>query len=114
MLSLASTTRIFLGVEPVDMRKQFNGLWSVAVEQLKEDPFQGALFLFSNKRRDRLKILYWDGTGVWVFAKRLEKGRFSWPVGSNAKKLVLSPEALGMLLGGIDLKDGHKKAWYER
>lgn len=114
MLSLAATTRIYLAVEPVDMRKQFNGLWTVAVEQLKEDPFQGALFLFSNKRRDRLKILYWDGTGVWVFAKRLEKGRFSWPVGSDTRKLVLAPEAFGMLLGGIDLKDGHKKAWYER
>jgi transposase len=114
MLSLASTTRVYLAVEPVDMRKQFNGLWTVAVERLKEDPFNGALFLFSNKRRDRLKILYWDGSGVWVFAKRLEKGRFSWPVGSNRRKLVLTPEAMGMLLSGIDLKDGHKKAWYER
>lgn len=114
MLSLPTGTRIYLAVEPVDMRKQFDGLWSVAKESLGEDPRAGAFFVFTNKRRNRLKILYFDGTGPWIFAKRLEEGRFSWPIGSDRRKLSLMPEALTMLLAGIDLKDGHQKGWYER
>jgi transposase len=89
------------------MRKQFNGLWACAQETLQEDPRSGAMFVFMNKDHDRLKILYWDGTGPWVMAKRLEKGRFSWPASAGGKaKLSLTPEALGMLVGGIELKDG--------
>lgn len=114
MLTFSSTQRIYLAVEPVDMRKQFNGLWAVAAEKLREDPFGGALFVFTNKERDRVKILCWDGTGLWVAAKRLEKGRFSWPALNGAAKVDMEPAALTMLLAGIDLKDGCKKAWYER
>ena len=114
MLTFSSSQRIYLAVEPVDMRKQFNGLWAMAAEQLQEDPFGGALFVFTNKERDRVKILCWDGTGVWVAAKRLEKGRFSWPAMNGSAKVSLEPAALTMLLAGIDLKDGCKKAWYER
>ena|SRR5687767_8970452 len=113
MLAFPAGFKIYLGVEAVDMRKQFNGLWAMAAERLKEDPRQGAVFAFTNKSRDRLKLLYWDGTGVWVLAKRLEKGRFSWPQGSDRAKLALTPEALTMLLAGIDLRSGCKKAWYE-
>jgi transposase len=114
MLMFPTALKLYLAIEPVDMRKQFNGLWALATERLREDPRQGAAFIFTNKDRDRVKILYWDGTGPWVFAKRLEKGRFTWPVGSDATKLSLAPEALAMLLAGIDLKDGCRKAWYER
>lgn len=114
MFSFPHQTKVYLAVQPVDMRKSFNGLWAEASEVLEEDPFSGSLFVFTNKRRDRIKILYWDGSGVWVFAKRLEKGRFSWPRGSDALKLSLTPQALGMLLEGIDLKDGCKKVWFER
>lgn len=114
MFSFPTQTKVYLAAEPVDMRKSFNGLWAEAAERLRENPFEGGLFVFANKRRDRLKILYWDGSGAWVFAKRLEKGRFSWPSGSNPLKLSITPQALAMLLEGIQLKDGHKKAWFER
>jgi transposase len=114
MLTFPSALKIYLAVEPVDMRKAFNGLWTIAEQKLREDPRQGAVFVFVNKDRDRLKMLYWDGTGVWIFAKRLEQGRFTWPVGSDGTKLSLQPEALAMLMAGIDLKDGCRKAWYER
>lgn len=114
MFAFPTALKIYLAVEPVDMRKQFNGLWAMAQEKLEEDPRQGAVFVFVNKPRDRLKILYWDGTGPWVLAKRLEKGRFSWPLGSDRRKLCVTPEALTMLVSGIDLRDGCRKAWYER
>jgi transposase len=114
MLAFPAGFRIFLAIEPVDMRKQFNGLWALAAERLREDPRSGALFVFTNKDRDRVKILCWDGTGVWVAAKRLEKGRFTWPELTGAAKVDLEPAALTMLLAGIELKDGRKKAWYER
>lgn len=115
MLAFPTSTRIHVAIAPVDMRKQFNGLWAHAQQALGEDPKGGALFVFTNRNRDRLKILYYDGTGVWVLAKRLEVGRFSWPQSaSGAIKLTLASEALAMLAGGIDLKAGCAKAWYER
>lgn len=120
MLSLTNQTRILLALEPVDMRKQFDGLWAVAREHLGEDPKEGAVFAFTNKARNRLKLLYFDGTGVWVFAKRLEGGRLTWPVrpasgaSQRGRKLLIDPAALTMLMNGIDLKQGTLKAWYER
>lgn len=115
MLAFPHSVRIFVAVEPVDMRKQYDGLWAAAQARLGEDPKQGAVFCFTNRERTRLKLLYWDGTGVWVLAKRLEQGRFSWPEpGAAQRKLALRPEALALIIGGVELKGAALKPWYER
>lgn len=115
MFGLTNSIRVFLAVEAVDLRKSFNGLHGVVLDRLQEDPCSGALFVFTNKRRNRIKTLYWDGTGMWVAIKRLEQGCFTWPkaVAEN-KKLELAPEALALLLDGVDLKQGSFKPWYQR
>jgi len=116
MLSFPGSLKVYLAVESCDMRKSFNGLYALAEDTLKVDPKSGALFVFCNKRRNRIKILYFDGTGLWVMSKRLEKGTFSWPKSSEAgrAKLSLTPEAFAMLTDGIDLRDGCRRSWYER
>lgn len=87
----------------------------LAQQRLGEDPREGALFLFTNKRRNRLKILYFDGSGLWVLNKRLESGAFSWPEPASGAgaKLQLNRRAFALLLEGVELKQGHQKAWYE-
>ena len=116
MLSFPGSLKVFLAVEPCDLRKSFNGLHALATEKLAEDPRQGALFVFTNRRHTRLKILYWDRTGLWVMIKRLEQGTFSWPKGVEAgsAKLKLTPEAFAMLADGIDLRGAKMRPWYER
>ena len=106
MLSFHAGLKIFLAIEPCDMRRGFNGLFALAQNQLEENPLDGALFVFSNRKRNRIKLLYFDGTGLWVMAKRLEKGKFSWPLstGANPRKMQLVPEALQLLMDGVDLK----------
>ena len=116
MLTFNGNLKAYVGLQPVDMRKSFNGLSEIARASLKLDPASGSAFLFTNKRRSMIKILYFDGTGYWVVAKRLEKGTFSWPadIEEGRDKLVLKPTALAMLTDGIDLRDGLKRPWYER
>jgi len=116
MLSFANGLKIYLSLQSVDLRKSFDGLYSLAKNILKEDPLSGSIFLFTNSRRNRIKLLYFDGTGLWVMAKRLEKGTFYWPKNSdlNEGKLKLTPEAMTLLLDGVDLKDGTLRPWYER
>lgn len=115
MFGLNSSIRVFLATQPVDLRKSFNGLHGVVLDRLSENPCSGALFVFTNRGRNRIKTLYWDGTGMWVAIKRLEKGTFSWPQGVGAAdKLELAPEALALLLDGVDLKQGSFKPWYQR
>lgn len=79
MLSFTGALKVYLSLESTDMRKSFNGLATLAQEHLKANPYDRALYLFTNKRHNRVKILFWDGTGLWVAAKRLEERRFSWP-----------------------------------
>jgi transposase len=116
MLSFTGGLKVFVALEPCDLRKSFNGLEGLVRERLAEDPRQGALFVFTNRRHTRLKILYWDGTGLWLLIKRLEKGTFAWPKSAAVEgtKLRLRPEALAMLTDGIDLRGAKLRPWYER
>jgi transposase len=111
MIGLTPATRIFVALEPTDMRLGFNGLYARAQNVLKEEPTSGALFVFTNRRRNRLKILYFDGSGLWVCAKRLESSTFGWPSGSGAS-LQLRPEELSLLIHGLE---GQSRAhWHRR
>ena len=116
MLSFPGSVRVFLAVEAIDMRKGFEGLHALASERLGEDVRSGALFVFTNKRHTRLKMLYFDGTGLWLMTKRLEEGTFAWPKLQEigAAKLALRPEALAMLTDGIDLRGAKMRPWFER
>jgi transposase len=113
MLSFAGSLKVYVAVEPCDMRKSFEGLAALVTTVLKQDLRSGALFVFSNRHRSRLKILYWDNTGLWVMAKRLERGSYSWPQGEE-KAVQLRPEALAMLTDGIDLRGAKMRPWYDR
>lgn len=115
MLALSPATRIFLAVGATDMRKGFNGLSDLARHRLESDPTSGHLFVFCNRRRTRLKVLYWDGSGLWLCTKRLEKGRFSWPQPEAGEaKVSLGAEELMMLVGGIDLKQTALRRWWRK
>lgn len=113
MLSLTPATQIFLVSGATDMRKSFNGLLAIVESELHRDPLSGHLFVFTNLRRNRLKVLYWDRTGLWVCAKRLEKGTFAWPEGGESAVEMTAAE-LALILGGMDLKDTRKRRWYEK
>ena len=98
------------------MRAGANTLQALVSERLQEDARSGALFVFTNKRRTLLKVLYWDGTGLWLMSKRLEKGTFSWPALSECgqTKLKLAPEAFAMLTDGVQMRGAKLRPWYER
>jgi transposase len=113
MLSFTGSLKIYVAVEPCDMRKGYEGLAALVTTALQQDLRGGALFAFSNRRRTRLKVLYFDGTGLWLMTKRLEEGTFSWPQGGE-KVLALRPEAFAMLTDGVDLRGGKMRPWYER
>jgi transposase len=115
MFGLGPATRIYVAVGATDMRKGFDGLYGLARDKLGLEVRSGHLFLFVNSRRNRLKILYWDGSGLWICAKRLERGKFSWPQpGDQSERVMLSHEELSLLLGGIDLTRVRRKNWYRK
>jgi transposase len=101
MLSLSPATRVFLALTLVDGRKSFNGLSSLIKETLEQEPTSGFLFVFVNKARNRLKILFWDGSGLVLCTKRLESGRFAAPVGQGPSQ-CLRPEELTLLMHGME------------
>ena len=109
MLSLSTATRVFVALEPVDMRQSFNGLYTRVQSVLQEEPTSGHWFVFTNKRRNRVKILFWDGSGIWICAKRLEKGTFGWP-GGEGQSQRLRPEELTLLLHGIE--SASRRQWH--
>jgi transposase len=102
VLSLPATLRIFLAVEPADMRKGFDGLAQLTRERIAEDPLSGHLFVFRNKRHDRIKILYWDRDGFALWYKRLEKGVFRFPEAKDGR-VEVTPAEMAAVLEGIDL-----------
>lgn len=116
MLNFTGSLKVYIAMAPADLRKSFTGLWALTVNELKDDPTSGSLYVFTNGRRNRVKILYWDGTGLWVMTKRLEQGTFSWPKGMDPEdgKIQLSPEALALILDGVDLRRGSLRPWYQR
>ena len=116
MWGLGPATRIYLSVAAVDMRKGYDGLYGLVRDQLGQDPLSGHLFLFSNRERSRLKALVWDGTGLWVCAKRLQKGRVRWPAAADGTGCVtMRAEELAMLLNGLDLAQAKpRRGWYRK
>ena len=111
MLSVTSATKVLVATTPVDLRGSFNRLFGLVFVQLNGDPLSGHLFVFTNSRRNRIKVLYWDGDGLWVCAKRLEGGRFTWPVSADGQ-VSLRGEEFSALIHGLEVRA--KKNWYRR
>lgn len=117
MLSVPRYTRIFLARSPVDMRKSFHGLTALTESVLEQDPLSGQLFVFVNRRRDRMKVLYWGGTGYCIWYQQLEQGSYQLPVASalDAKEgIEITPSQLSLILEGIDLSFIRRRKRYER
>lgn len=113
MLSVPAKVRVFFCTRPTDMRKSFDGLHGLVLEVLRQDPESGDLFVFLNRRRDRVKMLIWEGDGMLIVYKRLEIGTFAMPAGGG-DSIALSPAQLALLLGGIDLKHTRPRKRYRR
>ncbi len=108
MWMIPPSVRIFLATEPADMRRSFDGLAAMVRDFLKGDPLSGHLFVFRNRRRDRVKILYWDRSGFCIWYKRLEQGVFRFPLSGKSSVEVEAPE-LALLLEGIDLAGARRR-----
>jgi transposase len=115
MFGVGPATRIYLAAGATDMRKGYEGLYGLVRDRLQCDPLSGHLFLFCNAQRNRLKVLVFDGSGLWICSKRLEQGRFYWPTAEEGQdKMVMNHEQLALLLGGIDLTETRPRRWYRK
>jgi transposase len=113
MFGLSAAVRVYLATRPADMRKSFDGLAALASGRMALDPLSGHLFVFVNRRRDRIKVLYWDRDGLAVWAKRLERGTFRLPA-AGAESFEMTTAELAALLAGIDLNTARRRARYSR
>ena len=111
MLTSAPEVKVYVALGVTDMRKSINGLALLVEEHFRLDLFSGSLFAFCNRKRDRVKILYWDHNGFCLWIKRLEKESFRWPE-SEVEVIEISQTALGWLLHGLDLKQAHQRLTY--
>lgn len=115
MFPIGSHLQFYLYVHPTDMRKSFDGLCGLVISQLGENPTCGAVYLFLNRRRDRIKLLVWDRNGFWILYKRLEQGRFQMPRFSPGSREIRLPyEDIVMLLEGIDLTSVTRRKRYRK
>jgi transposase len=116
MISLAHSVRVFLHAQPTDLRKGFDALCGLVTTAFAQDPTSGHLFLFVNRRRDRLKILYWDRDGLAIWYKRLESpGTFQLPaVARDAVSIEMTATQLSLILSGIDLRSAQQRRRYQR
>ena len=115
MLSLPASVRVYLSIAPADLRRSFDGLSALVQQVFGREPLDGHLFLFLNRRRDRLKILYWDRDGLALWYKRLEAGTFQLPAHcGDAQGMELDAAQLAMLLGGIDVRSAQRRKRYGR
>lgn len=101
MIPVPASTKVWVAAGATDMRKGFNGLSALAEKVLERDPYSGHLFVFRGRRGDLVKVIWWDGQGACLFAKRLERGKFVWPAAKDGR-IALTAAQLAMLLEGID------------
>lgn len=113
MLTLPPSVRIFVALGATDMRRGMDGLAVLVREQLGFEPLSGHLFLFRNRRRDRLKILVWDRSGYWVLYKRLERGTFAWPEARDGGAVEIRTSELMLLLSGAEAMRVRRRKWYD-
>ena len=113
MIHADTAARIYLVCGPTDMRKGYDGLSGIVMTKVKGDPLSGHLFVFCNRGHNRIKVMAWDGSGLWVCAKRLERGRFRWPEDGEAGRKITRAE-LSMLLEGLDWSRTQARAWYRK
>ena len=116
MFALSPATKVYLAAGPTDLRKGFDGLCALVESVLGEAPLSGHIFLFANATRTRLKVLVWDGSGLWICSKRLERGRYAWLawIEGEGRRVVMNQSELALLLSGVDLERTRRREWWRR